>query len=227
MHAPSPSVSDAVQSRRSIRQFLDRPVDKALLRSVLERAQLAPSGGNVQPWEVAILSGPALSALKQKVIAAALRGDTSHADYQIYPHPLPDPWMQRRRDVAYAMYQAMGVARDDKPARAAASLRNLDAFGAPVLLLLHCPTFMGPPQWGDMGIWLQTVMLLLREEGLDSCPQEAWSLYGGLIREELGLGADHILWTGLAIGWRDRHAPVNVFPCARAALDDVVRWFDD
>ena len=220
------TVSEAVATRRSVRAFLDKQVDLALLRGILEKAQRAPSGGNVQPWEITVVSGDPLQALIAKVIQAATseaRG--TYAEYAIYPDPLPDPWMQRRRDVAMAMYDAMGIDRSDKPARAAAALKNLTAFGAPVLLFLHCPKLMGPPQWGDMGLWLQTVMLLLREAGLDSCPQEAWSTFGRLIRAELHLGEDNILWTGLAIGWRDDADPVNNFPSDRASLDHVARWF--
>lgn len=223
---PATTVSEAVATRRSIRAFLDKPVDPVLLRSILEKAQRAPSGGNVQPWEIAVVSGDPLKALIAKVThAATTEAPGTYREYPIYPDPLPDPWMQRRRDVAMAMYDAMGIERNDKPARAAAALKNLTGFGAPVVLFLHCPKLMGPPQWGDMGLWLQTVMLLLREAGLDSCPQEAWSTFGKLIRMELALGDDNILWTGLAIGWRDAADPVNNFASERASLDYVIRWF--
>ena len=102
--------------------------------------------------------------------------------------------------------------------------QNFRAFGAPVLLFVHCPRFMGSPQWADMGIWLQSTMLLLREAGLDSCPQEAWAMYGKTIRDAIGLDDEQMIYSGLAIGWRDADAPVNIFPVDRAPLDEVVRW---
>ena len=221
----SVSVSDAVLARRSIRAFQDREVPLALLQDILAKAQRAPSGGNVQPWEVSVLTGDALKTLVTAVgnqLAQGLAG--LQPEYQIYPDPLPDPWMDRRRGVAAAMYDAMGVERTDRAARDAAMALNFSGFGAPVVLFVHCQRFMGPPQWADMGIWLQTVMLLLREAGLDSCPQEAWAMYGKTIRDHIGLGDESMIYSGLAIGWADMDAPVNNFPVDRADPADVVRW---
>lgn len=221
----SPTVSAAMRDRRSIRAFTDRPVDPAVLRTIMETAQRAPSGGNVQPWMVSIVTGDALADLIAKVGERLAMGPAgSQMEYQIYPDPTPDPWMARRYGVAYAMYDAMGIERQDKIGRAMAMAANFRGFGAPVMLFVHCPRFMGPPQWADMGIWLQSVMLLCREAGLDTCPQEAWANFGATVRGCLGLGEDQILYTGLAIGWRDAEAPVNIFPVERAPLDEVVSW---
>lgn len=222
---PATSVTDAMLSRRSVRVFTDAPVDGGLLRQLLTTAQRAPSGGNVQPWEVSVLTGEPLAALIAAVGERQAMGIMGlQPEYTIYPDRLPDPWMQRRYGVAGAMYQAMGIAREDKDARNAAMAANFRGFGAPVVLFVHCQRFMGPPQWADMGIWLQSVMLLLREAGLDSCPQEAWAMYGKTVRDCLGLDDDSILYTGLAIGWRDADAPLNNFPVDRAPLDEVVTW---
>lgn len=224
--AVSMSVSDAMVSRRSVRAFTGRAVDPALLRKILEQAQRAPSGGNVQPWMVSVLTGEPLQRLIAAVSERMQLGLMGlQPDYVIYPDKLPDPWMARRHGVAHAMYAALGIAREDREARNAAMADNFTSFGAPVLLFVHCPRFMGPPQWADMGIWLQSVMLLLREAGLDSCPQEAWAMYGKTVRDQIGLDDDQILYCGLAIGWRDDAAPVNVFDVPRAPIDEVVRWF--
>ena len=219
------TVSEAMHSRRSIRAFTDRPVDPAMLRTIMETAQRAPSGGNVQPWMVSIVTGDALADLIAKVGERLAMGPAgSQMEYQIYPDPTPDPWMARRYGVAYAMYDAMGIERQDKIGRAMAMAANFRGFGAPVMLFVHCPRFMGPPQWADMGIWLQSVMLLCREAGLDTCPQEAWANFGATVRACLELGEEQILYTGLAIGWRDAEAAVNNFPVDRAPLDEVVSW---
>ena len=83
---------------------------------------------------------------------------------------------------------------------------------------------MGRPQWSDIGMWLQTVCLLLREEGLDSCPQEAWAIYQEQIRAVVNIPDDHIFFCGLGVGWRDPAAPVNNFPVPRAPLDEAISW---
>ncbi|WP_206046979.1 nitroreductase family protein [Mangrovimicrobium sediminis] len=122
-------------------------------------------------------------------------------------------------------YAAMGIARDDASARQAAVAGNLSSFGAPVLLLCYFPRVMGPPQWSDVGMWLQTIMLLLREEGLDSCPQEFMSIYARLIKEHIGVDdATHIFFCGMGIGYRDPDAPVNGFERAPVPLEEQVRF---
>jgi nitroreductase len=117
----------------------------------------------------------------------------------------------------------MGIPRDDRAARMTHVMRNFTGFNAPVMLFCHTPAFMGKPQWSDLGMWLQTIMLLLREEGLDSCPQEAWSAHGATIRQQLGIADGHILFCGLAIGHADPGAPVNSARISRAPLEEMVR----
>lgn len=224
-YQPSATVSEAVESRRSVRAFTEQPVDAGLLRALLEKAQRSASGGNLQPWQISVLTGDALAGLIKAVAERQAMGLAGmQPEYPIYPADLPDPWKARRYGIGRAMYAALDIARDDSAARDAAMARNFTAFGAPVLLFLHCPRFMGMPQWGDMGMWLATFCLLLREAGLDSCPQEAWSVYGETVRSALGLGDDQIVWTGLAIGYRDADDPVNGFPVPRAPIDEVVSW---
>lgn len=119
---------------------------------------------------------------------------------------------------------ALDIGREDKAGRLAQFAANFRAFDAPVLMLVHTPRYMGPPHWSDIGRWLQTIMLLLREEGLDSCPQEAWAMYGGQVREHARIPDAHIFFLSMAIGWRHAAAPVNLFEVPRASLDQVVRF---
>ncbi len=218
-------VSAAVASRRSIRAFLDQPVDRAVLTRVLEKAQRAPSGGNTQPWNAVMLTGDPLQNLLAKVAEVIPQGVAAYSpEYNVYPPELDGAYQQRRFGVGEAMYAALDIPREDKASRMKWFARNFQAFGAPVLMLIHTPRYMGPPQWSDIGMWLQTVMLLLREEGLDSCAQEAWAVYTKQIRECVDIPDDHIFFCGLAIGHGDRDAPINSFPVPRAGLDEAVRW---
>ena len=219
------NVSGAVASRRSIRAFTDQPVDRSLLERVLEKAQRAPSGGNTQPWHGLVLTGEPLQRLFARIADEFPKGRAAHApEYHVYPPELDGAYETRRRGVGEDMYGALAIPREDRAARLMCFARNFQAFGAPVLMLVHTPKYMGPPQWSDIGGWLQTVMLLLREEGLDSCPQEAWAVYAPQIREAVDIPADHTFFCGLSIGYRDPDAPVNRFPVARAALSESIRW---
>ncbi|WP_420606098.1 nitroreductase family protein [Novosphingopyxis sp.] len=219
------NVAEAVTTRRSIRHFLDTPVDPAILRRVLETARRAPSGGNLQPWHGVVLTGGPLAALIEAAQERVRMGaEGQEPEYDVYPPQLAEPYRGRRFGVGEAMYRALGIAHDNRMGRMLQFAHNFRAFDAPVLMLVHCPRFMGPPQWSDMGMWLMTVMLLLREEGLDSCPQEAWSVYGRTIRRQLGIDDGHILFCGLAVGYRDPEHAVNNFEVARAELDETVEW---
>lgn len=218
-------LTEAVMSRRSVRSFRPDPVPVEVLRRVLEKAQRAPSGGNVQPWNAHVLAGEPLARLVAAVAEVIPQGRAAHSpEYAVYPPELEGAYEARRFGVGEAMYAALGIGREDKRGRLGQFMNNFQAFGAPALMLVHTPRYMGPPQWSDMGMWLQTVMLLLREEGLDSCAQEAWAVYQKQIRQCVDLPEDHVFFCGLAIGWRDPAAPVNQFEVPRAPLEDVVTF---
>lgn len=168
-----------------------------VLRRVLEQAQRAPSGGNTQPWHGVVLTGEPLRRLHARIREDFPRGREAHApEYDIYPKGLDGAYEQRRQGVGEALYGALAIPRENKAGRMMWFAENFRGFGAPVLMLVHTPKYMGPPQWADIGMWLMTVMLLLREEGLDSCPQEAWAVYARQIREVVHIPDDHIFFCG-------------------------------
>ena len=181
------NVSDAISSRRSVRGFLDRPVDPAVIRRVVEKAARAPSGGNLQPWHIDVIGGEPLAELKaimaQRVFEMP-KGEPT--EYDIYPKVLPEPHSRYRFEVGEELYRALGIPRENKAGRMMWFARNFNFFGAPVALFCTVVRTMGPPQWSDLGMYLQSLMLLLREEGLDSCPQECWAIYPQTIRTFLG-----------------------------------------
>lgn len=219
------NVTEAVASRRSIRRFLSDAVSRDVLERVLDKARRAPSGGNTQPWHAVVATGEPLARLCAAIGEVLPQGQAAFApEYDIYPKQLDGAYETRRRAVAEAMYTAMDIARDDKMGRGRHFAENFRGFGAPVLLLVHTPRYMGPPQWSDIGMWLQTIMLLLREEGLDSCAQEAWALYSPQVRATFAIPDDHIFFCGLAIGYRDPDAPVNRFEVPRAPLEEAIAF---
>lgn len=217
------SVTEAVATRRSVRRFLPDPVSREVLERVLGKAQQSPSGGNVQPWNAQVITGEPLLRLNAAVAEVIPQGRAAHSpEYAIYPAELAGAYETRRYGVGEAMYAALRIGREDKRGRLAQFMDNFRGFGAPVLMLVHTPRYMGPPQWSDIGMWLQTVMLLLREEGLDSCAQEAWAVYQKQVRACIAIPEDHVFFCGMAIGWRDRDAAVNKFVVPRAPISEVI-----
>lgn len=219
------NVYEAVQSRRSVRQFQSRPVAPDVIRRVLQAALRAPSGGNLQPWHIHVVGGERLDELKaimQRRVQEEPTGEGS--EYDIYPRELVSPYRDRRFAVGEAMYACLGIAREDKAARRRWFARNYQFFGAPLALFCTVDRRMGPPQWSDLGMMLQNVMLLLRAEGLDSCAQECWAVYPKTIGGFLGLPPERMLFTGMAIGYADRDKPLDALVTERAPLTEVAEF---
>lgn len=219
------NVSEAVATRRSVRQFLPDAVPLETIQDILTKAQRSPSGGNTQPWNAIVLTGEPLAYLTAKIKAKAAEEPMGAGmEYDIYPKGLEGRYEAQRRAVGEAMFGALGIAREDGAGRVKQMMANWDSFGAPIQIFTYCRTYMGPPQWSDMGMWLQTVMLLLRDAGLDSCPQEIWAMYGSYMRELLGISDDYIFFTGMAVGYRDPDAPINSFAVPRVDLSEVIEF---
>lgn len=223
---PAHSVSDAVATRRSVRGFIDKPVDPQLIRDILSKAARAPSGGNVQPWHIHVLGGDKMIEFKAIMAARLMELPTGELplEYDIYPKGLTAPYRDYRFQVGEDMYARLEIARDNKIGRLMWFAKNYQFFGAPLGLFCYVDRTMGPPQWSDLGMYLQTVMLLLREAGLDSCAQECWAIYHQTVRRFLSPPTEHMLFTGMAIGWKDMDAPVNSMVPLRAELDSFTRF---
>lgn len=214
------NVSEAVASRMSCRAYLDTPVPGSLVREILDAARRAPSGGNLQPWWVYALTGEPLARLRAAVrlkVGADPRGDGS-TEYDIYPPGLGEPYRSRRFKAGEDLYATLGLAREDRAARLRQLARNYDFFDAPVGLFFHLDRGMGPPQWSDLGMYMQTVMLLARERGLHTCAQEIWSLVPGTVAACLASPPNLMLFAGMALGYADTAHPINTLRTARAPL---------
>ncbi|MEM6908288.1 MAG: nitroreductase [Pseudomonadota bacterium] len=214
-------VTQAVTSRRSIRAFLDKPVDLETIRRVMDKARWAASGCNYQPWEATILTGQPLADLQAKITSTP----PQELEYDWNAPLAEDGYKSRLHGISKGMFGALGIARDDHEARMKAMGRNATSFDAPAVMFVYFPRMMKEPQWSDTGMWLQTVALLLREEGLDSCFQEFMAYYANIIRDHLGLDHErYMFFCGMAIGYRDPEAPVNAFERERVPLDSQVTF---
>ena len=172
-------VTEAVNRRKSIRAFRPDPVDDSTIRELLVTASRAPSGGNVQPWRIYVVNGDSMARFRE-FISERQPGAPA---YDIYPKGLTEPYRSSRYAIGEQMYAAIGIERDDKEGRFAQFAKNLDFFGAPAALFCFIERQMGPPQWSDLGMFLQTFMLLAQEAGLDTCPQEAWAVHEPAVSE--------------------------------------------
>ncbi|NGO72311.1 nitroreductase family protein [Streptomyces boncukensis] len=218
-------VHEAVTTRRAVRAFTAEPVPRQVLERVLATACHAPSGGNLQPWQVYVLTGAALAEVKKRTAERLAAGDPGdEREYPMYPAALGSPYRERRASAAELRYAALGIPRGDARARAGAVAANWDCFGAPAALFCYLDRAMGAPQWADAGMYLQTVMLLLRAEGLHSCPQMAWSVYRETVAEVVAPPGGLVLFCGLSVGHADPGFRAPRTP--RAPLTETVTFLE-
>jgi len=213
------NVSEAVAARKSIRGFKPDPVPGDVVRELLEAAKRAPSGGNLQPWRVYALAGAPLAEFRAIVAAKFAAGETEAPEYDVYPHNLWEPFRKRRRDTGAQRYAVLGATDKDPAALKDLAARNFRFFDAPVGLLFCLDRRLGPPQWSDMGMFIQTLMLLAVERGLATCPQESWSNWPKTVRAFLDLPDELMLFAGMSLGYRDPDHPLNTIDTPREPFE--------
>jgi nitroreductase len=203
---------EALVSRRSVRAFLPAPVPRADIEAILDVASRAPSGTNMQPWKVYVLTGASLAALSDKLVAAFddPDRDTHHqAERRYYPGTWQAPYIDRRRKVGWDMYGLLGIGKGDKARMHEQHAQNYRFFGAPVGLMFTIDRSLELGSWLDYGMFLQSVMVAARARGLDTCPQAAFTPFHRVIAEHLRMPAEEQLVCGMSLGWADPDAVVN------------------
>lgn len=218
------NVTEALKARTSIRNYLDKPVPEATLRDLLDRARWSPSGGNMQPWKVIAVTGAerdAVIAIGQSEASQAYLDPSMRQDgeFPVYPENLKEPYKTRRSQVAKDMFDVLGIARDDRPARLAHVARNYEFFGAPVGLFFVIDRQMGRGQWAHLGMFMQSLALVATEQGLATCMQEAWAFSRASLAKHFELDHDEIVYCGMALGWPDPDAPLATFRSEREPVD--------
>ena len=211
------NVSEAMISRKSVRAFLNKPIETSLLNTLIEKASRAPSGGNIQPWKIYGINGQAMVKFKKFSSEWSKEAD---AQYSIYPANLHEPYRTSRFEMGEQMYELLGISRDMKSERIEQVLKNFDFFGAPAALFCFIDKEMGPPQWSDLGMFLQSLMLLATEQGLSTCAQESWSLKHDCVSDFFGTNADDILFCGLCIGFEDTNHPLSKLSTSRRPMEE-------
>jgi len=225
------TVDAAITSRMSTRAFSQQAVPHQTLHDILQVASRAPSGTNTQPWKVYVLQGNSRDGLVDKVCAAhdALRADPSLAaqyceEYDYYPEKWVSPYIDRRRENGWGLYNLLGIGKGDKDKMHAQHQRNYRFFDAPVGLMFTIDRVMGRGSLLDYGMFLQNIMVAARARGLHTCPQAAWNGFTSIILPHIGAGADEMLVCGMSLGYADDAEPVNGFHTPRVAVSEFTHF---
>jgi len=215
------NISEAVLSRSSIREFKDSPVSSSLIKDLLEKSSHSPSGGNLQPWNIFVLNEKSMSRFLE---FQSTWNKPETPAYEIYPQNLKEPYRTSRYQLGEEMYSLLNISREDKEARINQVMKNFSFFGAPAALFCFIDKTMGPPQWSDLGMFLQTFMLLAKEAGLDTCAQEAWSIKQESVQKFVGADSDLILFCGMAIGYKSDNSIINDLRSTRRPINEWAKF---
>ena len=223
------AVDAAITSRRSLRAFLPKPVDRALVEKILAVASRAPSGTNTQPWRVYVLTGQSKGELSRKILAAhndpQVRAIHSE-EYAYYPTEWRSPYIDRRRKVGWDLYALLGIAKTDKERMHAQHGRNYAFFDAPVGLIFTIDRIMRQGSWLDYGMFLQNIMVSARGHGLDTCPQAAFTQFHRIITEHVAAPAQEQVVCGMSMGYANPDAIENSLVTERSPVVEFARFLD-
>ena len=216
----------ALQARKSVRAFLDKPVSQTKIDTILDAARWAPSGTNTQPWQVAVVMGDKKAQIQQALEAAFRAGQPSIKDYPYYPSEWIEPFITRRRICGQQLYSALNIQRHDKTRRLEQWVANYRAFEAPVMLFFFIHKIMERGSYLDYGMFLQSIMLAAVDQGLATCAQAALAEYPDIIRQSLEYSDEYVVVCGMALGYEDTHAAVNHYRTTREPITHFVKYYD-
>jgi len=219
------NVKEALETRKSVRAYLDKEVPQEKINAILDAARHAPSGVNTQPWQVAVVSGDAKIKLQTKIEKIFRSGDKGKADYPYYPKDWKEPYTSRRRSCGLQMYKTLEIKREDTDRQMDQWAANYRSFDAPVMMLFFMDAEMQAGSYMDYGMFLQSVMLAATDQGLGTCPQASVADYPELIKSELGYSNDSILLCAIALGYEDQEALINSYRTPREEVDSFTKYF--
>lgn len=214
-----------LRTRRAVRGYTDQRVDEKLLRQIFETAQLAPSNCNTQPWQVYVVAGEKRDRLSQLLVETVKQGTPPSLDFGIF-HNFAGEYRKRQVECAAALYDNMGIARDDKAGRIRGVLRNQQFFDAPHVAFIGMPKQFDVENALDVGCYMQTLMLVLTSHGIACCPQLALSFYPQVVRSVIDIPDDIGILAGISFGCEDPEVPANKTRTTRADIGDAVSFFE-
>jgi len=218
---------DVVTSRRSIRAFLPDPVPREQIEKILKIASRAPSGTNTQPWKVYVVSGKARVALSAEILTAFMNDEDHQFEFSYYPKEIGEPYLARRRANGWGLYGTIGIVKGDRARMKEQHGRNYKFFDAPTGLIFTIDRHLEIGSWFDYGMFLQSIMLLARSFGLDTCPQQAFAQYHKIIQHRLSIPKDEMVICGMALGYADMRAPENSYVTDREPVGDFAQFVDN
>jgi nitroreductase len=206
---------EAVESRRTIRDFLPDPVPQEVLDRCLDAARLAPSSSNLQPWEFVVIRDPQVRLAANAACLDQMPAKTAPVLIALVTHR--DTW-RRNRDEIIRIFESRGPLRKSHesyyrkiipmvymtgPFGILGPLKQL--FSRIASLFKPTPNLMSRTDIRIMAhkstaLAAATFMLAMRSEGFDTCPMEGFDPWRAKALLDLPRGAEVNMF--LAVGRR-------------------------
>ncbi len=219
------NILETIKQRKSVRAFLKKDVELEKIKTILDTAKHAPSGVNMQPWQVAVVKGNTKKTIETQMMEAFKNNEPERMDYNYYPTKWEEPYKTRRKETGLLMYSTLNITREDKEKQFNQWLQNYTAFDAPVVLYFFIDSHLEIGSYLDYGMFLQSIMLTAVELGLGTCTQAALAQYPDIVKKKLNIEDNKILLCGIALGYEDKEAIINSYRTPRIALDDFVTFY--
>jgi len=222
-------VDQVIMSRRSIRAFLPDSIDRKDLEDILSVASRAPSGSNIQPWKVYVVTGSKLRNLSEEIVSTFMNpeSDAKHTEeYAYYPTQWVSPYTERRRKVGWDLYGLLGISKGDKERMKLQHARNFRFFDAPVAMIFTIDRIMQTGSWLDFGCFYQNIMIAAKARGIDSCPQAALNRYHKILRQHCPIPDNEIVLCCLALGYADKSKIENTLVTEREPVKNFATFIN-
>ena len=218
------NLKDILKSRYSVRSFTKKNVGIEIIKEILQISKCAPSGGNIQPWKVYVVTGNAKEKLIERALSNYDNGVQEKIEYEIYPNPLDEEYKKRRSECAKDMYAALSVEQDDIESRLTQIRENFKFFGAPVGMIITIDKAFAVNGWGHVGMFIQNICLSAIDNDMGTCLQESWSIYPETVKDVLNIPDNEVVWCGIALGYPNLEHPINNYRTSRESIDKFVTF---
>ncbi len=213
---------DVVLGRRSIRGYKPDPVPKALIKEIIEMAMRAPSSLNTQPWNFYVVAGEPLDRIRKGNTERNLAGVPDSREFRSHG-AYEGAHRERQIEIAKQLFGAMGIERDDKPARQDWVLRGFRQFDAPVSVVV---TYDRSIHGGDIapfdcGAVANALVNAAWSRGLGCVINSQGIMQSPVVREHAGIPDDQVIMICIAMGYPDDSFPANAVVSRRKSVDEA------
>ncbi len=219
------SYDEVVMGRRSIRGFKPDPVPLELIKEILTMAMRSPSSMNTQPWNFTVVTGEPLNRIRAGNTERNMAGVPHSREFRTGT-AFEGVHRERQIGVAKQLFSAMGIARDDAPARMDWVLRGFRQFDAPVCVIItYDKTLSGSDDTPfDCGAVSTALVNAAWSRGLGAVINSQGIMQSPVVREHAGIADDQVIMKAIAIGWPEESFPANAVVSERKSVDEAARF---